>query len=60
MKSDGGQGASLRRAGGADYGCEAGRNRTESKGFHSEVGEKSGTTKKYYYDRCLCVGASHW
>ena len=47
------------QTGGKDNGCEAERNRAESKGFHSEVGEKSGTTKKHYYDRYLCVGASH-
>ena len=45
MESDGGQGVDLWCAGGADFGSEAERNRTESKGFHSEVGKKSGTAK---------------
>ena len=32
-----------------DNECEAERNRAESKGFHSEVGKKSGTAKKPDY-----------
>ena len=36
---------------------EAERNRAESKGFHSEVREKSGTVQKPDYDGDICLGA---